>query len=216
MDIAVHGIIHRGDVLGVARDRGVCHDGIGIWGFINGFELQPLVMDPKVGRFDIFGVPLVLVGAIDGFAGGSFPGRKAKEMFSTCWKSNFSLGFPSDLAGHKFPTGQGALNCAHEPHGHLKAHPELWNLSPMVPHVQPWLCSPASLTRIKFAEILVIKRIFQCCAHIPGSPSSSSSWRRRCRQAVIPRGWEHRINDRNAPSSPTQAGHIPLGRFPSC
>lgn len=136
-------------------------------------------------------------------------------MFSTCWKSNFSLGFPSDLAGHKFPTGQGALNGAHEPHGHLKAHPELWNLSPMVPHVQPWLCSPASLTRIKFAEILV-ERKFQCCAHIPGSPSSSSSWRRRCTQAVIPRGWEHRINDRNAPSSPAQAGHIPLGRFPLC
>lgn len=100
MDVAVHGIVHRGDVLGIARDRGVCHDGVGIWGFINGFELQPLVMDPKVWRFDIFGVALVLVGAVHGFAGGTFPGKegKAKEISSPVGKGNFSLAFPSVLA----------------------------------------------------------------------------------------------------------------------
>lgn len=37
MDIAVHGIINWGDVLGVARDWGIRHDWIGIWRFINGF-----------------------------------------------------------------------------------------------------------------------------------------------------------------------------------
>lgn len=119
VDIAVHGIVHRGDVLGVARDRGVCHDGIRIWGFINGFELQPLVMDPKVWRFDIFGVPLVLVGAIHGFAGGSFPGMESKgDVLHLLEKATPPWDFPQVLhsAGHKFPTGQGALNFAHKPH----------------------------------------------------------------------------------------------------
>lgn len=106
MDIAVHGIIHRGDVLGVARDRGVCHDGIGIWGFINGFELQPLVMDPKVGRFDIFGVPLVLVGAIDRFAGSSFLEGKQRRCSSLVGKATFPWDFPQILPGTSFPLGR--------------------------------------------------------------------------------------------------------------
>lgn len=106
MDTAVHGIIHWGDVLGVARDRGVCHDGIGIWGFINGFELQPLVMDPKVGRFDIFGVPLVLVGAIDRFAGGSFPEGKQRRCSPLVGKATFPWDFPQILLGTSFPLGR--------------------------------------------------------------------------------------------------------------
>lgn len=104
MDVAVHGIVHRGDVLGVAGDGGVCHDGIGVWGFINGFELQPLVMDPKVWRFDIFGVALVLVGAVHGFAGSSFPGRESKGDFPHLLEK---ATFPWDFlpASTSFPLG---------------------------------------------------------------------------------------------------------------
>lgn len=64
MDVAVHGIVDWCDILGVARNWGVGHDGVRVWRLVDGLQLQPLVMDPEVWGFDIFGVPLVLVGAV--------------------------------------------------------------------------------------------------------------------------------------------------------
>lgn len=73
MDIAVHRVVNWCDVLGITRDWGVCHDWIGIWRFINGFKLQPLMMNPKVRRFDILRIPFVFMGSIHRLAGSSLP-----------------------------------------------------------------------------------------------------------------------------------------------
>lgn len=64
MDVAVHRIVNRCDILRVTRNRSISHDGVWVWGLIDGFQLQSLMMDPEVWGFDIFGVPFVLVGAI--------------------------------------------------------------------------------------------------------------------------------------------------------
>lgn len=64
MDVAVHGIVNRCDILRVTRNWSISHDGVWVWRLINGFQLQSLMMDPEVWGFDILGVPFVLVGAI--------------------------------------------------------------------------------------------------------------------------------------------------------
>lgn len=64
MDVAVHGIVNWCDVLRVTRNWSIGHDGVWVWRLIDGFQLQPLVMDPEVRGFHIFGVSFVLVGAI--------------------------------------------------------------------------------------------------------------------------------------------------------
>lgn len=64
MDIAVHGIVHWCDVLRVARNGSIGHDGVWVWRLVNWFQLQSLMMDPEVWRFDIFRVTFILVGAI--------------------------------------------------------------------------------------------------------------------------------------------------------
>lgn len=51
--------LHR--VLGGARDGRLRHDRVGIGGFVDGFELQTLVMDPEIRRFQVFRRALVLV-----------------------------------------------------------------------------------------------------------------------------------------------------------
>lgn len=64
MDVAVHGIVNRRDILRVTRNRSISHDGVWVWRLVYGLQLQSLMMDPEVGGFDIFGVPFVLMGAI--------------------------------------------------------------------------------------------------------------------------------------------------------
>lgn len=83
MDIAVHGIVNWCDILRITRNWCISHDGVWIWGLIDGFELQSLMMDPEVWGFDIFGVPFILVGAIHWFASSSFPRYEIKRILQS-------------------------------------------------------------------------------------------------------------------------------------
>lgn len=80
MDIAVHRVINWGNILGITRDWGVRHDGVGIWRLIYGLQLQPLMMNPKVRGFDVLGIPFVFMRTIHGFAGSSLPLKGAKQI----------------------------------------------------------------------------------------------------------------------------------------
>lgn len=62
------------DVLRAPGDGRFRHDRVGVRGLVHGLEFEPLVVDPQVGRFEVFGVSLVLVGAIGRFGCSSFPG----------------------------------------------------------------------------------------------------------------------------------------------
>ncbi len=62
-----------GRVLGGPWDGRLCHDRVGFGWFVHGFELQTLVMDPQIRRFQVFRWALVLVGAGDGLTGRTFP-----------------------------------------------------------------------------------------------------------------------------------------------
>jgi hypothetical protein len=64
VDIAVHGIVNWCDILRVARNWSISHDRVWVRGLINGFQFQPLMMDPEVWGLNIFGVPFVFMGAI--------------------------------------------------------------------------------------------------------------------------------------------------------
>lgn len=72
----VHGAIYGSDLLGWTWNRGVCHDRIGLRWLIDGFELQALVVDPKIRWFEVFRIAFVLVRAIAGLAGCPFPEDK--------------------------------------------------------------------------------------------------------------------------------------------
>lgn len=76
----VHGAIYRRDLLGGTWNRGVRHDRIGLRWLIDGFELQALVVDPKIRWFEVFRVAFVLVRAIAGLAGCPFPGDKTNHL----------------------------------------------------------------------------------------------------------------------------------------
>lgn len=72
VNIAVHGIVDWCDILRVPRNRCISHYGVWVWRFIDGFQLQSLMMDPEIWGFDIFGVAFILVGAIYRLASSSF------------------------------------------------------------------------------------------------------------------------------------------------
>lgn len=93
MNIAVHRVVHGGDVLGVTRDRGVGHDWIGIWGFINRLQLQPLVMDPKIRWLDILGIAFVFMRSIHRFTSSSFSlkGKQKQITYSIILQELFSI-----------------------------------------------------------------------------------------------------------------------------
>lgn len=67
MGVALQAAVSRGDVLRCARDGRLGHDRVGLWRLVHGFELQPFMVDPKIGWLQVFGVSLVLVGAVGGF-----------------------------------------------------------------------------------------------------------------------------------------------------
>lgn len=78
--VALQAAVGRRDVLGRAGDRRLRHDRVGVRRLVHGLELQPLVVDPQVGRLQVFGVALVLVGAVRRLGGGSLPaGEEVKE-----------------------------------------------------------------------------------------------------------------------------------------
>lgn len=79
MDVAVHGVVHRCDVLGITRNWRICHDWIGIRRFINGFQLQSLVMNPQVRWFNILGIPFVFMRPIHRFASGTLPLKTTRK-----------------------------------------------------------------------------------------------------------------------------------------
>lgn len=80
MRVALQAAVGRRDVLGRARDRRLRHDRVGLRRLVNGFELQPLVVDPEIGRLQVFGVALVLVGAVGRLGRSSLPaGVPAEE-----------------------------------------------------------------------------------------------------------------------------------------
>lgn len=64
----------NGRFLGGPRDGRLRHDRVGVGWFVDGFELQALVMDPEIRWFQVFGRALVLVGAGGGLTGGTLPG----------------------------------------------------------------------------------------------------------------------------------------------
>lgn len=46
MDIAIHGIVDRCDILRISRDWSISHDRVWIWRLVNRLQLQSLMMDP--------------------------------------------------------------------------------------------------------------------------------------------------------------------------
>lgn len=80
MRVALQAAVGRRDVLGRAGDGRLRHNRVGLWRLVHGLELQPLVVDPQVGRLQVFGVTLVLVGAIGRLGRSSLPaGAPAEE-----------------------------------------------------------------------------------------------------------------------------------------
>lgn len=64
MGVSIQAAIGRRDVLRGAGDGRLGHDRVGIWRLVHGFELQPLVVNPKIRWLQVFGVSLVFVGAV--------------------------------------------------------------------------------------------------------------------------------------------------------
>lgn len=62
--VVVETAVRRRDVLRGARDGGFRHDRVGVRRLVHGLELQPLVVNPKIRRLQVFGVSFVLVGAV--------------------------------------------------------------------------------------------------------------------------------------------------------
>lgn len=77
--VALQAAVGRRDVLGRAGDGRLRHDRVGLRRLVHGLELQPLVVDPQVGRLQVFGVALVLVGAVGRLGGGSLPAGDARR-----------------------------------------------------------------------------------------------------------------------------------------
>lgn len=73
LEDGIQGAVYRSDVLGGTRNRRVRHDRIGLRGLVDGFELQALMMDPKIRRLEVFRVAFVLVRSIAGLASCPFP-----------------------------------------------------------------------------------------------------------------------------------------------
>lgn len=102
--VALQAAVGRRDVLGRAGDGRLRHDRVGLRRLVNGLELQPLVVDPQVGRLQVFGVALVLVGAVGRLGGGSLPAgdarrgrwkRRTKRLLQTLPATRLKLGFIS-------------------------------------------------------------------------------------------------------------------------
>lgn len=64
MGVVVQAAIGRRDVLGGAGDGRFCHDWVGVWRLVHGLQFQPLVVNPEIRWFQVFGVSLVFVGAV--------------------------------------------------------------------------------------------------------------------------------------------------------
>lgn len=78
--VAVQAAVGRRDVLRGAGDGRFRHDRVGIRRLVHGLQLQPLVVNPQIGGLQVFGVPLVFVGAVRGLRGGSLSaGGNAKR-----------------------------------------------------------------------------------------------------------------------------------------
>lgn len=73
MWVALQAAIGRCDVLRGAGDGRLGHDWVGVWRLVYGLELQSLMVDPQVGRLQVFGVALVFVGTVGRLGGGSLP-----------------------------------------------------------------------------------------------------------------------------------------------
>lgn len=102
--VALQATVGRRDVLGRAGDGRLRHDRVGLRRLVHGLELQPLVVDPQVGRLQVFGVALVLVGAVGRLGGGSLPAgdarrgrwkRRTKRLLQTLPATRLKLGFIS-------------------------------------------------------------------------------------------------------------------------
>lgn len=62
--VVVEAAVSRRDVLRGPRDGRFRHDRVGVRRLVHGLELQPLVVNPKIRRLQVFGVSFVLVGAV--------------------------------------------------------------------------------------------------------------------------------------------------------
>lgn len=67
--VAVQAAVSRGDVLWGAGDGRLGHDRVWVRWLVHRFEFQPLVVNPKIRWFQVFGVSLVFMGAVGGLGG---------------------------------------------------------------------------------------------------------------------------------------------------
>lgn len=85
--VAVEAAVRRRDVLRGPGDGGLRHHRVGLRRLVHGLELQPLVVNPKIRRLQVFGVSFVLVGAVGRLGGGAFSmGWREKRRMLRAWK----------------------------------------------------------------------------------------------------------------------------------
>lgn len=86
--VALQSAVSRGDVLWGAGNGGFSHDWVGVWRLVHGFKLQPLVVNPKIGWLQVFGVPLVFVRAVGRFWGSPLSIGENTELLATAAKQS--------------------------------------------------------------------------------------------------------------------------------